>query len=774
MSTHAGKQENKDNSVHNNHTQKQANTQPTAQLVAQRLELQDTDHAEHTESTVQAISDNRPLAKQIAQLHAIPDNRPLAKQIAQLHAMPDNRPLTKQIAQLHAMPDNRPLTKQIAQLHAMPDNRPLTKQIAQLQAMADNHNSVQKKSSPEQTSGGNSTGLPDGLKSGIENLSGYAMDDVKVHRNSDKPAQLQAHAYAQGTDIHLGPGQEKHLPHEAWHVAQQKQGRVQATVQKKGGVNINDDAGLEREADIMGAKALTASSPKGGVMQQKTVNGVLQKKDDRDEKVLSDLKGRAKGEERDYNYGSLSAKSKAAEYADAYFEHATGEVNFAQNLIQDINDNAAIVYDQIRDGQISAVEGIQKSMNDQHEREQMIKTCLLSFASIIAAWAPMAAASVASAEASIMTNLQAQVGKGLKVSSIKIPAYAQKIKSFGESTLVSPWLTTVKTVNDLIKTKPTSAKDSIKVNVNDMKLKTVYAVNALVLEMGMMLKNDPSQKLSPDLIAGLKTSLQTEVMKTIFPEYSGSVATESFNQVFGLAKTSMLKNIILNSGEISKSRITESWDSIEGNKNKEGKSIVGHALNAMGGESEFIKSLDNPNEFAFASLKSSLGHMGLSINTEGDADLMNKAAKTDYLNKNRGFKINIDDSSIFKNFLNDKQIVTNNLYVATNGPIKDMKEQHPGESGGLLGAGSYTGYEFSYENVNAKDMEVWVHPSQYISMMNGQVKDIKSFTLKFNTSGNATVYQYKVTSSSGYGGRRGRNKYGEQAVNGMNDIKVNF
>jgi hypothetical protein len=47
---------------------------------------------------------------------------------------------------------------------------------------------------------------------GIENLSGFSMSDVKVHYNSDKPAQLQAHAYAQGTDIHLASGQEKHLP----------------------------------------------------------------------------------------------------------------------------------------------------------------------------------------------------------------------------------------------------------------------------------------------------------------------------------------------------------------------------------------------------------------------------------------------------------------------------------------------------------------------------------------------------------------------------------
>jgi len=102
----------------------------------------------------------------------------------------------------------------------------------------------------------NKTGLPDDLKIGIENLSGHSLDDVTVHYNSSTPLQLQAHAYAQGSHIHLGPGQEKHLPHEAWHVVQQKQGRVQPTFQLKRGVQINDDISLEREADVMGAKAL--------------------------------------------------------------------------------------------------------------------------------------------------------------------------------------------------------------------------------------------------------------------------------------------------------------------------------------------------------------------------------------------------------------------------------------------------------------------------------------------------------------------------------------
>jgi hypothetical protein len=100
----------------------------------------------------------------------------------------------------------------------------------------------------------NKTGMPDNLKAGVEQLSGLDMGDVRVHYSSSKPAQVQAHAYAQGTDIHLASGQEKHLPHEAWHVAQQKQGRVQATTEVAG-LPVNDNVGLETEADVMGAKA---------------------------------------------------------------------------------------------------------------------------------------------------------------------------------------------------------------------------------------------------------------------------------------------------------------------------------------------------------------------------------------------------------------------------------------------------------------------------------------------------------------------------------------
>lgn len=170
--------------------------------------------------------------------------------------------------------DNHPTTVAQRQLQEIANNSQQVKQAMQFQTMMNANSSlpIQKKDKEEeeliqgkfepalQTEKPNNTGLPNQLKSGIENLSGMSLDHVKVHYNSEKPAQLQAHAYAQGSDIHVAPGQEQHLPHEAWHVVQQAQRRVQPTMQLKENVLVNDDAGLEKEADLMGAKALNSNA----------------------------------------------------------------------------------------------------------------------------------------------------------------------------------------------------------------------------------------------------------------------------------------------------------------------------------------------------------------------------------------------------------------------------------------------------------------------------------------------------------------------------------
>ena len=118
-----------------------------------------------------------------------------------------------------------------------------TARVAQREPIGDEHGSF----SQGQFAPTNETGMPDHIKAGVESLSGMDLSDVRIHRNSNKPAELNALAYAQGNHIHLGPGQEQHLPHEAWHVVQQRQGRVRETLQMAG-VGVNDDAGLEREA----------------------------------------------------------------------------------------------------------------------------------------------------------------------------------------------------------------------------------------------------------------------------------------------------------------------------------------------------------------------------------------------------------------------------------------------------------------------------------------------------------------------------------------------
>ena len=136
------------------------------------------------------------------------------------------------------------------------DNRsqsvPLQRHPAQQQANQDEalqSQITQKQSAP------NNTGLPDNLKSGMGNLSGMSLDHVRVHYNSSQPAAVQAHAFAQGSNIHLASGQEKHLPHELGHVVQQMEGRVKATTNVNG-MAVNDNAGLESEATKMGERAL--------------------------------------------------------------------------------------------------------------------------------------------------------------------------------------------------------------------------------------------------------------------------------------------------------------------------------------------------------------------------------------------------------------------------------------------------------------------------------------------------------------------------------------
>ncbi|MFZ6770763.1 DUF4157 domain-containing protein [Undibacterium sp. Di26W] len=192
----------------------------------------------------------------------------------------DQRPEAGAMRQLQSLANHSTRALQLQNLQKMAGQSPQATRLNTLQAMADEHAAqhmqrqppaLQRQASRETGEAGSTpvatnarpsknNGLPAQLQAGVESLSGMSLDHVQVHYNSDKPAQLQAHAYAQGSDIHLAPGQEKHLPHEAWHVVQQAQGRVRPTLQMKQGVPVNDDVGLEQEADVMGARAMSVAA----------------------------------------------------------------------------------------------------------------------------------------------------------------------------------------------------------------------------------------------------------------------------------------------------------------------------------------------------------------------------------------------------------------------------------------------------------------------------------------------------------------------------------
>jgi hypothetical protein len=128
--------------------------------------------------------------------------------------------------------------------------------------------------------------LPAPVKSKMEGAFGFDFGSVRVHEGEHAGA-LGAAAYTQGDQLHFAPGQydpssqggQELIGHELAHVVQQGEGRVAATTQFKG-VDGNDDAGLEHEADTWGARAARGEpvgrgggggSAAGGSIQRKVV-----------------------------------------------------------------------------------------------------------------------------------------------------------------------------------------------------------------------------------------------------------------------------------------------------------------------------------------------------------------------------------------------------------------------------------------------------------------------------------------------------------------------
>ncbi|MHB1099036.1 MAG: DUF4157 domain-containing protein, partial [Burkholderiales bacterium] len=108
-------------------------------------------------------------------------------------------PQGERIAQLEAAMDSSP--RQVAQKKLFDSIHNSPRQTAQRKKFDSLFGPVQREEAEEPLqpkvaqrqeapAKPNQTGLPDNLKSGIENLSGMSMDSVRVHYNSSQPAQL--------------------------------------------------------------------------------------------------------------------------------------------------------------------------------------------------------------------------------------------------------------------------------------------------------------------------------------------------------------------------------------------------------------------------------------------------------------------------------------------------------------------------------------------------------------------------------------------------------
>gem|GEM_PF-3844556 len=121
---------------------------------------------------------------------------------------------------------------------------------------------LKQNKSPFKLPQGTGASMGKSLRSKMEKSFKADFSKVKVFKNSKKAKAIGAFAFAQGNNVHFAPGQydpyspkgQELIGHELAHVVQQREGRVNPT-KTQNGLGVNDNAGLEREADLLGKKA---------------------------------------------------------------------------------------------------------------------------------------------------------------------------------------------------------------------------------------------------------------------------------------------------------------------------------------------------------------------------------------------------------------------------------------------------------------------------------------------------------------------------------------
>jgi len=189
------------------------------------------------------------------------------------------------------------------------------------------------------------SGSPEAIRTALERASSVSLADVRVHYDSPKPAEIGALAYARGSDVFMGPGQEKYLGHELTHVVQQKQGLVRSTGSVDG-MPVNTSPALESEADHMQVSASpeAASAPASGVVQGVFVDSSGKQLSDRDVEVMISMMVDSLGSHEKYvagRKGPDGTERNQAKLSSAYRRQKEGLRKRYMKMAQDKKPHVA-------------------------------------------------------------------------------------------------------------------------------------------------------------------------------------------------------------------------------------------------------------------------------------------------------------------------------------------------------------------------------------------------------------------------------------------------
>lgn len=132
--------------------------------------------------------------------------------------------------------------------------------------------------------GGAPSALPPEIRGDMERSFDTDLSSVRLHHGGEAAA-MGAQAFTRGDDIHFAPGHfdpetrggRELIGHEVAHVVQQRAGRADG-VQHKDGPSLLEDAALEAEADVAGARAARGEPAGISSSATSTASAVVQRK----------------------------------------------------------------------------------------------------------------------------------------------------------------------------------------------------------------------------------------------------------------------------------------------------------------------------------------------------------------------------------------------------------------------------------------------------------------------------------------------------------------